>query len=245
MGSDTTNDSEPTALRLALVNDYDIVVVGVAHMFDQYTDRVHVVELDISVELEQSVDIALYDSFAQPEADQDRLEQLIASPKASKVVVYTWNFHPALIEAALEKGASGYISKALPALELVEVLEAVRGGDVVVTDPPPKENPSVGGNWPGRTEGLTEREAEILALITQGKTNSEIAATLYLSINSIKSYIRTAYRKIGATNRVEAVLWGVDHGFRPDRRRIDQWTPGPTAELDVDDGDGRSGDRSS
>jgi len=226
-------DPHGAPLTLALINDYDVVVIGVAHMFDQYTDRVRVVELNSSVPLIENVDIALYDSFAQPEANQDPIEELIQSPKARRVVIYTWNFHPVLIEAALDKGAGGYLSKALPAGELVEALEVVRAGEIVVTDAPPRKNPSVAGDWPGRAEGLTEREAEILALITQGKSNSEIAATIFLSPNSIKSYIRTAYRKIGVTSRVQAVLWGVDHGFRPNRRRIENWFPDPMVDLAI------------
>ena len=70
-------------------------------------------------------------------------------------------------------------------------------------------------DWPGRREGLTDRESEILALITQGKSNAEVAALTYLSPNTVKSYIRTLYRKIGVDSRTQAVLWGVGNGFRP------------------------------
>jgi DNA-binding NarL/FixJ family response regulator len=56
---------------------------------------------------------------------------------------------------------------------------------------------------------LTDREREVLALIAQGCTNHEIAAELYVSINSIKSYIRSAYRKIGISRRSQAVIWGM------------------------------------
>ena len=76
-------------------------------------------------------------------------------------------------------------------------------------------------------EGLTDREAEVLALITQGKTNIEIAAVMYLSINTVKSYIRSAYHRIGVTTRSHAILWGIEHGFRPDHNRIDHWRGGP------------------
>ena len=55
------------------------------------------------------------------------------------------------------------------------------------------------------------RELEILALIAQGLRNHDIAARLFLSINSVKSYIRLGYRKIKATSRSEAVLWAVRH----------------------------------
>jgi DNA-binding CsgD family transcriptional regulator len=64
-----------------------------------------------------------------------------------------------------------------------------------------------------RPQGLTERELDVLELITAGYSNDEIARRLFLSINSVKSYIRTGYRKIGATRRAQAVLWGVEQGL--------------------------------
>lgn len=228
--------SQRPPITLALVDDYDIVVVGVAHMFDQYTDRVAVVELNAQTPLKDSVDIALYDSYAQSQGMSD-LDLLVASPKASRVVVYTWNFAPDLIETAVTKGAAGYLAKTLPAKDLVEAIEAIHRGERVVSPAPPRNRLSIGLDWPGRTEGLSERESEILALITQGKTNSEISGLVYLSINSIKTYIRSAYRKIGATTRVEAVLWGVEHGFKPDYHRIDSWVPEPMSDIAVKQGD--------
>jgi DNA-binding NarL/FixJ family response regulator len=54
-----------------------------------------------------------------------------------------------------------------------------------------------------------------------------VAALTYLSPNTIKSYIRAIYRKINVASRTQAVLWGVDHGFTPDHRRIDHWRGGP------------------
>lgn len=212
-------------ITLALIDDYDVVVIGVAHMFDAYEDRVEIRELDATTPLTEAVDIVMYDSFAQPEADNVEVAALVANPLAGRVVVYTWNFHPDLIAAAFDGGASGYLSKTLPARQLVEALEAIHSGQLVTSPKPNKNKLSVGLDWPGRTEGLSEREAEILALITQGKTNSEITELVYLSINSIKTYIRSAYRKIGVATRVEAVLWGIDNGFKPDHHRIDHWMP--------------------
>ena len=52
-----------------------------------------------------------------------------------------------------------------------------------------------------------------LALIAQGLSNQEIADRAYISINSVKTYIRTAYRKMGVTTRSQAVLWGVRNGY--------------------------------
>ncbi|WP_310796082.1 helix-turn-helix transcriptional regulator [Herbiconiux gentiana] len=197
-------------------------------MFDRYRDRIVICEIDANAELSDEVDIVLYDSFAQPESDRQELAGLVKNPRARRVVVYTWNFQPELVESARAQGTHGYLSKTLPARELVAALEAVHAGESVVSEPPSKRVGSAPGlDWPGRHEGFTERESEILALITQGKSNAEVAALTYLSVNTIKSYIREIYRRIGVSSRTQAVLWGVAHGFSPDHHRIDHWLGGP------------------
>jgi DNA-binding NarL/FixJ family response regulator len=214
-------------ITVALVDDYDVVLMGVANMFDRYRDRVVVAEIDANAELHDAVDIVLYDSFAQPESDHDEIAVLVANPRARRVVVYTWNFHPDLIASARDKGAHGYISKTLPARDLVAALEAVHAGETVISEVPAHARGAAGLDWPGRGEGLSDRESEILALITQGKSNAEVATLTYLSPNTVKSYIRTIYRKIDVASRTQAVLWGVRHGFTPDHHRIDHWKGGP------------------
>ncbi len=214
-------------ITVALVDDYDVVVMGVAKMLDRYRDRVIIAELDSTMPVDDTVDIVLYDSFAQPESDHEEIAVLAANPRARRVVVYTWNFHPDLIASAQQHGAHGYLSKTLPARELVAALEAVHAGETVVSDVPSRARSAPGLDWPGRGEGLSDREAEILALITQGMSNADVARLTYLSPNTIKSYIRTIYRKIGVGSRTQAVLWGVDHGFTPDHHRIEHWRGGP------------------
>jgi DNA-binding NarL/FixJ family response regulator len=214
-------------ITVALVDDYDVVVKGVANMLEPYRDRVVIAELDSTMSVKDAVDIVLYDSFAQPESDHEEIGVLVANPQASRVVVYTWNFHPDLVESARRHGAHGYLSKTLPARELVAALEAVHAGDVVVSEAGGRARGAPGQDWPGRGEGLSEREAEILALITQGKSNADVARLTYLSPNTVKSYIRTIYRKLGVDSRTQAVLWGVHHGFTPDHHRIEHWRGGP------------------
>jgi DNA-binding NarL/FixJ family response regulator len=204
-----------------------VVVVGVANMLEPYRDRVVVAELDSERSVKDTVDIALYDSFAQPESDQQQIKVLVDNPRARRVVVYTWNFHPELVRAARDLGVHGYLSKALSARELVAALEAVHAGEIVVSESATRARTVSGLDWPGRREGLTDRESEILALITQGKSNTEIAGLTYLSLNTIKSYIRNLYRKIDVDSRTRAVLWGVRNGFLPDHHRIEHWRGGP------------------
>jgi DNA-binding NarL/FixJ family response regulator len=210
-------------ITVALVDDYDVVILGVATLFDNYRDRIAVTELDATTAVADPVDIVLYDSFAQPESDHHEIAVLVANPCARRVVVYTWNFHPDLIASAKTLGAHGYLSKTLPARDLVAALEAVHAGDLVVSDVPARARSAVGLDWPGRGEGLSDREAEILALITQGRSNADVARLTYLSPNTIKSCIRTIYRKIDVASRTQAVLWGVHYGFTPDHHRIHNW----------------------
>jgi DNA-binding NarL/FixJ family response regulator len=214
-------------VTVALVDDYDVVLKGLAHLLDDYRERVVVAEIDANAEVADTVDVILYDSFAQPETDHRQIAELISNPRARHVVVYTWNLQPELVDAARRLGAHGYLSKTLPAAELVAAIEAVSAGERVFSDQRGRAASAPGLDWPGRREGITDRESEILALITQGKSNADVARLTYLSPNTVKSYIRSVYRKIGATSRVEAVLYGVSHGFSPDTHRIEHWLGGP------------------
>ena len=201
-------------IRVAIVDDYALVVAGLAAALEPYADRVEVVEVDSRVPLVSDVDVLLYDTFAQPPADTIDVDGLRAG-HARKVVAFSWSTQPEVVDRALERGVAGYIPKSAEAAELVEALERVQAGEVVRPDRPvaPAEQVTTIGSWPGREQGLTEREAEILALITQGLSNQEIAEQSYLSINSVKTYIRSAYRRIGVTSRSQAVVWCLQHGF--------------------------------
>lgn len=210
-------------ITVALVDDYDVVLLGLAKILDQYPARVLVTEIDTNQLPREPVDIVLYDAFAQPESDSEDIAVLVDSSKARRVVVYTWSFSPELTANARRMGVDGYLSKALPARELIEALEAVHRGEVVVSETPGRARTVTGLDWPGRSEGLTDREAEVLALITQGYSNADVAGRTFLSPNTVKSYIRAVYRKIGVGSRTQAVLWGVDHGFSPDHHRIEGW----------------------
>ena len=206
-------------LSLAIVNDYEVVVRGLASMLRSYGDRIQVVELNASSAVASHVDIALYDTFAQSPRDRDRVGRLVRDPAIGKVVVYTWHTDDTLLQIGPELGVAGFINKSLAAAELVSALEDIHHDRAQRPVEKGRGSP-VGGDWPGREEGLTARESEILSLITQGLSNADIVESTGLSINSIKSYIRSAYRKIDVTTRSRAILWGIDHGFQPDRVRI-------------------------
>jgi two-component system, NarL family, response regulator LiaR len=202
-------------VRVAIVNDYELVVVGVAALLQPFSERVEVVELDSNLPVLRDVDVVLYDTFGQVQGRSVDVASLRDGGQA-KVVIYSWNLHQELVEESLQAGASGYLSKGLEADELVAAIERVHAGDTVVPSGGGSVSPRAESDYPGKEHGLTVRESEILALITQGLSNKEIAERSYLSINSVKTYIRTAYRKIGVERRSQAVLWGIKHGFEPD-----------------------------
>ncbi len=133
-------------------------------------------------------------------------------------MVYTWHTKAEQVNRAMDAGIHGYVSKAVDAQTLCDAVVRVHGGEQVI-EPKPVPEEVEAGNWPGREEGLSARESEVVSMITQGVTNEEIAKACYLSINSVKSYIRSAYRKMGVERRSQAVLWGVEHGMLPVRQR--------------------------
>jgi two-component system, NarL family, response regulator LiaR len=203
-------------LRLAIVDDYAVVVAGVASFL--VAERIDVVETGARTPVISDVDIVLYDTFGQVQGVGIDLEDLVRNSGA-KVVIYSWNLQSDLIEEAMAGGASGYLSKVLTGPEIVAALERVMRGEVVIITGENETSVGGSGDWPGRSSGLSPREAEMLALITQGLTNQEIAERVFVSINTVKTYIRSAYRKIGVTRRSQAMLWGVENGFKPDTLR--------------------------
>lgn len=203
-------------LRLAIVDDYAVVVAGVAAILAH--ERIDVVETGASVPVVSDVDVVLYDTFAQIQGTGIDLEDFVRDSGA-KVVIYSWNLNARLIEQAMAAGACGYFSKVLTGPQIVAALHRVVDGETVIL--PGDEDTSVGGagDWPGRSAGLSPREAEVIALITQGLSNQQIADRVFLSLNTLKTYIRTAYRKIGVERRSQAVRWGIQNGFEPDTLR--------------------------
>ena len=209
-------------VTVALRNDYEVVVRGLATMLEPYAAQVRVVELDSRVNPVLPVDVTLYDTFSQHEADADGMTEILADPHVGRLVVYTWSSEPELVRSAMERGVAGYVDKGASAEELVDaILRVSRGEQVTPDEERPAEPPTrlAAAAYPGKEHGLSPREAEVVALITQGLTNEQITQRCYLTINTVKTYIRGAYAKIGVTRRAEAVRWGIEHGMLPTPER--------------------------
>jgi NarL family two-component system response regulator LiaR len=199
-----------TPIRVSVVNDYEVVTAGVAALLAAYPDRVTVSEANRALPPSDEVDVLLFDTFASPTA-RDRLQALI--DRVGLVMVFSWANTQQQIDDSLEAGACGFLSKASTAEEIVEAIEAVQVGKVVSALPAPGGSPME--DWPGRSHELSPREAEVISLVVRGLSTREISDDTYLSQNTVKTYLRTAYRKMGVSSRSQAVVWGMRHGFRP------------------------------
>jgi NarL family two-component system response regulator LiaR len=204
-------------IRIAVLNDYPVVIAGVRAMLAPYRDRVEVVERSTDDDVPDDVDLVLYDTYGVADHAPTEVCAILRDGWA-RLVVFSWTTDPELVQQALDAGAAGFLAKSASPAQLVDRLEEIRDGAVVTPARPGERVNTRGYDWPGAEHGLTPRESEIVALIARGLSNRDIAERSYLSINSVKTYIRTAYRKMGVKTRPQAVLWLVRNGFDPEGR---------------------------
>jgi DNA-binding NarL/FixJ family response regulator len=112
-----------------------------------------------------------------------------------------------LVESALQGRLLGWLSPDLTPTVLVDALERMGNGEVMIATRAGTRQPRVD---PGE---LTQRELDVLRLVARGLSNREISSVLGLSPNTVKTYIRLAYRRIGVESRSQAVLWAVGQGM--------------------------------
>ncbi|MFA6317849.1 MAG: response regulator transcription factor [Elusimicrobiota bacterium] len=119
---------------------------------------------------------------------------------------------------AIQAGANGYLSKMLPAAELVNALKAFADKGVMI--PQPVMNKLIDGlrqmgnvNAEASLVALTKTEIKVLALLGRGNSNKEIAAKLECSVKTIKNHLNSIFQKLGVSNRTEAVVKGIDMGL--------------------------------
>lgn len=205
------------SVRVAVVDEYLVVVAGVNALLAPFADRIEVVERDLVYKGSVPVDVVLYDTFAAPVGKYARVPELLENPSIDAVALYSFTTRSEVVADSLAVGAQGVLAKSLPASSLVRGIEKIAAGQQV-TMLGTQGLPIMRSNqWPAKEAGLSPREAELVGLIVQGLSNEDIARVCYLSINTIKTYIREAYRKMGVTTRAQAVAWGFGHGLSPDR----------------------------
>jgi len=196
-------------VRVAAVNDYEIVVAGVADLLARYPDRITVCDaITVDQPIEHGpIDVALYDTYGRVGIAETALRHLADHPEIAHVAVFSLDITPALIDDARRAGAHSFISKALPGDAIVDALVDVAAGRRVTALPGQHTAVPAELDWPGRGDGLTQRESQVVVLVADGLTNREIAEALYLSPETVKSYLSDAYRKLALRNRVEAAAY--------------------------------------
>jgi len=205
-------EADPVSSRVvtvAVINDYEVVVRGVASMLAPYSNRVTVVDLEIGGGATVRVDVALFDTFAGRRHTLARAAEMVRDRSATHVVLYTWDAAPAFVRAARELGVSGVVLKTRSADMLVDAIERVVAGERVGFDLDPAARAS------NRVVDLSDRESEVLALIAKGLTNAQIAEELYLSIETVKTYVKRLYAKLDVHNRAQAAVAASSHQLTP------------------------------
>lgn len=199
--------SSPTrepVVSVAAVNDYDLVVNGLAAMLRQ--DRRLLVRdrIVIGEPVRDPVQVALFDTFGRTEPLESELKQLLADPLVERVAVFTMELLPDMIDAADAAGASGFISKGLTRDEIADAILEVAAGRPVEAVGHRRTPIEPELDWPGRAQGLSMRESEVVVLAAEGRTNAEIGEALYIGTETVKSHLHSAYSKLKVRNRVEA-----------------------------------------
>jgi DNA-binding NarL/FixJ family response regulator len=206
------NGDAPAALdviSVAVINDYEVVVRGVAAMLAPYEGRVQVVELGAGEAPTVPADVALFDTFAGRRHTLARAAEMVREGTARHVVLYTWDAAAEFVRAAREIGIAGVVLKTRSADVLVDSLERIVSGEKVGFDDSTHDRPG------GRVVELSDRESEVLALIARGLTNAQIAEELYLSIETVKTYVKRLYAKLGVHNRAQAAVAASAHQLTP------------------------------
>ena len=189
------------AIVVAVAGAGDVITEGLWHILGQAPDLEVMQDYPVSFPHPGVLpDVVLYDAVAIQRDDGAELAAMVQAREAAVVVVGR-DLRPALAARAAALGAVGYVSLEASASAILSVIREAAGGEV--SSPPGL----------GDEAALSRREAEVLGDIVKGFSNEEIAQRRSLSINSIKSYIRSAYRKLGVTSRSQAVSWGLQHGF--------------------------------
>ena len=212
-------------VRVVLVDDHEMILAGLQAMLSGFTGRVRVVgqaaEPSEATRLITSLrpDIVLLDVRLGQHSGLDLCRALSASAPDSRVVFLSVYDDEQYVFEALRAGAAGYLLKRVDGIELVRRLEEVSVGETVV-------DPTLAGRmaasaarlnrgefWPGANRGLTQRESEVLSLLVGGLSNRAIAARLHLSEETVKSHLRTLYRKLEVTDRSAAITVALREGL--------------------------------
>ncbi|MBG0812963.1 response regulator transcription factor [Planomonospora sp. ID82291] len=200
-----------TGFRMVLGAQPDIEVVAEA------ADGRAAVEVLRGVE----VDVVLMDVRMPVMDGVEATRSIRAAEDGPRVLILTTFDLDEYVFAALKAGASGFMLKDVPPMDLVSAIRAVHGGDAVVAPSATRRLlerfavhlPSPGGAEPAAVSGLTAREREVLVLVARGLSNAEIAGRLKLAEATVKTHLGRVLAKLGLRDRSQVVVFAYEAGL--------------------------------
>ncbi len=216
-------------MRIMVVDDHALVRRGLTYVVKEGFPDADVAEADSSATALElfhkgpDVDLALVD-VRMPDLDGLELLRAIKAewPSVPVIMLSTYENAP-YVKRALADGASGYLLKDATPEDLSQAINVAMSGSGNVLSPrviqnlfDDQESHGPGGQNGRRNEfSLTQRENDILELLSEGRSNREIAQALFLSEKTVKAHLAAIFRKLGVTNRTQAAMMAVQMGVGP------------------------------
>jgi DNA-binding NarL/FixJ family response regulator len=213
------------AIRIVVADDQRSVRDGIALMLG-LLPGITVVAVagdgaeTLAAAAEHHPDVVLVDLHMPVMDGIEATRRLTAEHPGTAVVVLTTYADDTSILGALRAGARGYLTKNAGRADIARAIHAAASGQSILDAAVQAAVLEAAVSGPARPvpaaelpDGLTSREADVLALIAQGISNSEIAATLFLSPNTVKTHINRVFTKTGSKTRAQAVRYAHDHGL--------------------------------
>lgn len=212
-------------VRVVLVDDHEMVIEGLKAMLAGHRNRVRVVgeavgadaALPVIVGLEP--DIVLCDVRMQGSSGLDLCRAVRERDPQRKVVLLSVYEDEQYLFQAMRVGASGYLLKRITGAELVAQIERAHAGELVIDPGMAARAVDTAARlqrdeyWPGARHGLTQRESEVLSYMVSGLSNRAIATRLVIGDETVKSHLRSIYRKLEVPDRTSAVATALREGI--------------------------------
>ena len=211
-------------MRIVLVDDHEVVRLGLKVLLEQ-SDHFEVVgeanNAKEAVEITGKFrpDIVLMDIRLPGASGIEACEEITQLYPEVRVVMLTSYAEDEMLFSAIRAGASGYLLKQINSEDLIHSLESVRRGDALlapmVTQRVFQEvRRAVKEEEASAFAILSQQEKHVLILVSEGKTNREIAKSLFLGEGTVRNYISSILSKLGASNRAEAAAYAVEHNLK-------------------------------
>ena len=211
-------------IRIVLVDDHEVVRLGLKSLLEQGS-RFEVVgeasnakeAIEITGKLRP--DIVLMDIRLPGQSGSDACEESTQKYPDVKVVMLTSYAEDEMLFSAIRAGASGYLLKQISSEDLVRSLESVARGDALL-DPLVTQRVfqevrrAVKEEEASAFAILSQQEKHVLILVSEGKTNREIAKSLFLGEGTVRNYVSSILSKLGTSNRAEAAAYAVEHNLK-------------------------------